>query len=101
MNVKEMAATADKVSELMKLLSNKHRLMVLCQLVEGEKSSGSWPGSWACASRRCRSSSRRSAGRVDQARREGQTIYYALDRDDVRRLMTFLYETLLRRRRRL
>ena len=28
-----------------------------------------------------------------KTRREGQTIYYALARDDIERLMRFLYET--------
>ncbi len=32
-----MQAAAERVAELMKLLANKHRLLVLCQLAEGEK----------------------------------------------------------------
>ena len=37
MNLNSMEAAAERVSELMKLLANKHRLLVLCQLAEGEK----------------------------------------------------------------
>ena len=89
-----MAATADMVSELMKLLSNKHRLMVLCQLVEGEKSVGQLARLLDVrepAMSQQLATLRREG--LIKPRREGQTIYYALDRDDVRRLMTFLYET--------
>ena len=40
MNLKQMRDTAPRVSELMKVLANEHRLMILCQLAEGEKSVG-------------------------------------------------------------
>jgi len=40
MKLQQMEAAAERVSELMKLLANKHRLLVLCQLAEGEKSVG-------------------------------------------------------------
>lgn len=35
-----MEKAAPLVSDLMKILSNRHRLLILCQLVEGEKSVG-------------------------------------------------------------
>ena len=40
MNVKEMRRSAGSASELMKILANENRLMILCQLVDGEKSVG-------------------------------------------------------------
>lgn len=94
MNLKEMEATAEKVSDLMKVLSNKNRLMVLCQLAEGEKSVGELA---ALIDVREQAMSQQLAllrkDRLVATRREGQTIYYALARDDVRALMEFLYET--------
>ena len=94
MNVTEMAATADKVSELMKVLSNKHRLMVLCQLVEGEKSVGQL-ARLLCVREPAMSQQLATLRRegLIKPRREAQTIYYTLARDDVRRLMGFLYDT--------
>ncbi|MDD2705680.1 MAG: metalloregulator ArsR/SmtB family transcription factor, partial [Acidocella sp.] len=35
-----MRASAEQASELLKSLANPHRLMILCQLVEGERSVG-------------------------------------------------------------
>lgn len=89
-----MAATAGKVSELMKMLSNKHRLMILCQLVEGEKTVGQLArllGIRDAAMSQQLATLRREG--LVRPRREAQTIYYALTRDDVRCLMAFLYDT--------
>ncbi|MFE3838039.1 transcriptional regulator, partial [Rhodobacteraceae bacterium PA1-206B] len=35
-----MRAAAEEASELLKSLGNRHRLLILCQLVQGEKSVG-------------------------------------------------------------
>ena len=97
MNVADMAATAGEVSELMKVLSNKHRLMVLCQLVDGEKSVGQLAkllGLREPAMSQQLAMLRREG--LVRPRREAQTIYYALARDDVRQLMAFLYDTYCR-----
>lgn len=94
MNIQDMEVTADRVAELMKVLSHKHRLMVLCQLVEGEKSVGELAR--LLDIRETAMSQQLALLRKDglvAPRREGQTIYYALARDDIRRLMEFLYET--------
>lgn len=97
MNAKEMAAAAGKVSDLMKMLSNKHRLMILCQLVDGEKTVGQLArllGVRDPAMSQQLATLRREG--LVRPRREAQTIYYALTRDDVRCLMTFLYDTYCR-----
>ena len=97
MNIKQMAATADKVADLMKMLSNKHRLMILCQLVESEKSVGQLAkllGVREPAMSQQLATLRREG--LIRPRREAQTIKYALARDDVRRLIGFLYDTYCR-----
>lgn len=94
MNVIDMAATADRVSDLMKVLSSPKRLMILCQLVGVERSVGelaSLLDMRAAAVSQQLSLLRRED--IVAARREGQTIFYSLARDDVRRLIAFLYET--------
>ena len=94
MKFEEMQATAERVSELMKMLANKHRLLVLCQLVEGEKSVGELAellGVREPAMSQQLAVLRREG--LVRARRAAQTIYYSLARDDVRRLMEFLYAT--------
>lgn len=94
MNMQAMDATAEMVSDLMKVLSNKVRLMVLCQLVEGEKSVGEL--AQAISVRDQAMSQQLALLRKDglvKTRREGQTIYYSLARSDIQPLMEFLYET--------
>jgi DNA-binding transcriptional ArsR family regulator len=90
----DMETAAERVSEIMKLLANKHRLLVLCQLVEGEKSVGELArllGVREPAMSQQLAVLRREG--LIQPRREAQTIYYELARDDIRRLMEFLYAT--------
>ena len=92
MKLEDMELAAEGVAELMKLLANKHRLLVLCQLAEGEKSVGELArllGVREPATSQQLSVLRREG--LVRPRREAQTIYYALARDDVRRLMEFLY----------
>lgn len=89
-----MEVAAEKVSDLMKTLSHKTRLMILCQLVEGEKSVGALT---ELLEARAPAMSQQLAllrkDRLVTTRREGQTIYYALARNDISKLMAFLYET--------
>jgi len=94
MQLKTMEAAAERVSETLKLLANKHRLLVLCQLVEGEKSVGALARSLGV--REPAMSQQLAVLRREgliRPRREGQTIYYELASDEVRRLMEFLYAT--------
>jgi len=89
-----MEESADKVSDLMKVLSNKNRLMILCQLAEGEKSVGELVE--LLGARGPAMSQQLALLRKDglvKTRRDGQTIYYSLARDDVSKLMAFLYDT--------
>lgn len=89
-----MNVAAEKVSDLMKILSHKTRLMILCQLVEGEKAVGALAD--LVGVRPPAMSQQLALLRKDglvTTRRDGQTIYYALARDDIGKLMAFLYET--------
>ena len=94
MNLKHMRDTAPRVSELMKVLSNEHRLMILCQLAEGEKSVGELA---ELLNVRQASLSQQLAllrkDRIVHTRRQAQNIFYSLAREDVRSLMGFLYQT--------
>ena len=94
MKLKKMRKKAPQVTELMKVLSNEHRLMILCQLVEEEKSVGELA---RLLDLRQAAISQQLAllrkDRIVKTRREAQTVYYNLARDDVRQLMGFLYQT--------
>jgi DNA-binding transcriptional ArsR family regulator len=97
MKIQHMEESAEKVSGLMKVLSNKNRLMILCQLVEGERTVGELTE--LLRLRGPAMSQQLALLRKDglvRTRRKGQAIFYALARDDISRLMAFLYETYCR-----
>lgn len=88
-----MQNAAGQASELLKSLSNPHRLMILCQLLEGERSVGELA---AFLDLRGSTVSQHLAllrrdGLVS-ARREAQTIFYGLDSDPARRILETLFE---------
>ena len=77
MNIKEMEKNSEKAAQLMGMLSNPKRLMILCQLLEGEKSVMSLVDainiSQSALSQHL--AKLRAAGLV-ATRRDAQTIYY-------------------------
>ena len=94
MRPEDMEHAAEKVSGLMKMLSNKNRLLILCHLADAEKSVGELAelvGVQTPAMSQQLALLRRDG--LVSTRRDGQTIYYALARGDVSKLMAFLYET--------
>jgi DNA-binding transcriptional ArsR family regulator len=97
MQMKDLQKTAGTVSELMKSLGNPKRLLLLCQLVEGEKSVSEL--AQLTAMREPAVSQQLALLRKDgivAARRDGQNVLYDLVRGDVRKLIAFLYATYCR-----
>ena len=87
-----MTEAADQVCEIMTLLSNRSRLMILCLLTEGEKSVGQLAeaiGARDTAVSQQLAVLRRE--RIVKVRREGQTMFYRIVRQDVGALLEFLY----------
>ena len=75
----QMAAAADEASELLKSLANRHRLLILCQLLDGERSVGELVEYLGI--RDTVVSQHLALLRKDglvAARREGQTVRYAI-----------------------
>ncbi len=88
-----MAEAADQASELLRALGNRHRLLMLCQLTEGERSVGD-----LAAFLKLRDSTvsqhlslLRRDGLV-RARRDGQTIWYRIASPPARRVLETLFE---------
>lgn len=97
MNIKEIETAADEVANLMSLLSNRNRLMILCQLAEGEKMVSHLAR--LLEVRETVISQQLAILRregIVEPRRDGQAIFYRLARGDVGKLITFLYETYCR-----
>ena len=93
MNIKEMRIAAQQAANLMKALSSENRLMMLCQLADGEKSVGELAqllGLQQAAVSQQLALLRRKGLVVP--RRDGQTIYYSLAGDAARRVIMVLYE---------
>jgi DNA-binding transcriptional ArsR family regulator len=88
-----MEAAADEASDLLKALSNRHRLLIICQLIEGERSVGDLA---AFLDLRDSTVSQhlallRKDGLV-ASRREAQTIYYSIASEPARAVLATLYQ---------
>ena len=93
MNLMELQAKAGAVEALLKSVGNRNRLIVLCELLKGERSVTSLQSATGLSqSALSQHLARLRADRVVATRRESQTIYYALASDKVSRLIGLLYE---------
>ncbi len=89
----KMSQAADSAVGLLQSLGNKSRLMIVCQLVDGEKSVGQLAE--LLQVRESTVSQHLALLRKDRlvaTRRQGQTIFYAIASDQARRLLETLYE---------
>ena len=87
-----MQADADAASDLLKALANRHRLLILCQLIERERSVGELAEFLGI--RDSTASQHLALMRRDGlvvARREGQTIWYSISSAPARALLETLY----------
>jgi DNA-binding transcriptional ArsR family regulator len=88
-----MVQAADNASELLRSLGNRHRLLILCQLTEGERSVGDLAEFLKL--RDSTVSQHLSLLRRDglvQARRDGQTIWYSIASAPARRVLETLFK---------
>ncbi|GAB5450834.1 MAG: metalloregulator ArsR/SmtB family transcription factor [Halioglobus sp.] len=90
-DMSDMQTHAADAAALLKQMANEHRLLVLCTLIEGERSVGELnaqvPLSQSALSQHL--AALREAQLV-QTRREAQTIYYRLQGDEAMRVLTVL-----------
>jgi ArsR family transcriptional regulator, virulence genes transcriptional regulator len=85
-----MESAADQASDLLKALSNRHRLLIVCQLVDGERSVG-----YLAEFLGLRDSQHLALLRKDglvSARRDAQTIYYSIASKPAREVLKALYQ---------
>jgi DNA-binding transcriptional ArsR family regulator len=87
-----MEAAADQASDLLMALSNRHRLLIICQLIDGERSVGDLADFLDL--RDSTVSQHLALLRKDglvSARRDAQTIYYSIASDPAREVLKALY----------
>jgi DNA-binding transcriptional ArsR family regulator len=93
MNVALLQEKASVASDLLKVLSNQTRLLVLCQLLQGEKQVNELEelvGIRQSALSQHLAILRRE--RLVNTRREAQFVYYSLASPEVRTIMNALYD---------
>ncbi|WP_303288169.1 helix-turn-helix transcriptional regulator [Marinobacter sp. SS8-8] len=89
----QMSKSADQATSLLKALSGRSRLMILCQLVDGEQTVGELAD--ALEMRQAAVSQQLALLRKDglvSARREARTMHYSLAGEEARRIIEVLYE---------
>jgi DNA-binding transcriptional ArsR family regulator len=87
-----MRAGAESASDLLKSLSNRYRLLILCRLADGEHSVGQLADFLGI---RDSTVSQHLAllrrDRIIAARRDGQTVWYRIESDPARDIVATLY----------
>lgn len=92
-----MVDQARTASDFLKALAHESRLLILCILAEGEKSVGELEE--FLSQRQSTVSQQLARLRLDglvTTRRDGKTIYYSLASEDVRTLLTAIYDVFCR-----
>lgn len=87
-----MLAAVEQATELLKSLANRNRLLILCNLIEGEQSVGELAR--LIGSRETAVSQQLALLRKDglvRPRREGQTIYYRIESPEASRVIETLH----------
>ena len=91
-DLEKMEGNAQAASELLKAMSNQTRLMILCQLLHGERTAGELDSltnlSQSALSQHL--AVLREHGLV-QTRRESQNIYYSIEGDRPKAIIEVLY----------
>ncbi len=88
----EMSETAEKASELLRVLSNQKRLLILCKLGEGEHSVHQLQEATGLGQSTVSQQLAKLRGeRLVKARREAQSVYYSLSSREVEALIETLY----------
>lgn len=98
-SLRRLEKNAHKASDLLGAMANTSRLMILCQLADGEKSvSDLQPMIGLSQSALSQHLAVLRRKRLVRTRRAGQSIYYALASGEAASIMHTLYEQFCRRR---
>lgn len=90
----QLASASEVATELLKALANRHRLMIVCQLLDRERSVGELAD--LIGLRHSTVSQHLALLRKDglvATRRDGQTVWYAIASNGARAVVEALYHT--------
>lgn len=88
-NLAAFEASAAEAARLLKALANERRLLILCQLADGERSVGALDVGLSQSALSQHLARLREEG-VVQTRRDAQTIYYSIADPDVLKIIKTL-----------
>lgn len=92
-DLQHMQAAAGRASALMKTLGHAGRLMILCNLAEGERSVGDLADELQISQSALSQHLARMRGEgLVSTRRESQTVYYSISQGEVSKVIQSLYE---------
>lgn len=93
MNLLELQSKAGAAEALLKAMASKHRLIILCELLQGERSVTALRQAIGLSqSALSQHLARLREDELVATRRESQTIYYSLASSRVTKLIGLLYE---------
>ena len=93
MNLVELQSKAGAAEAMLKAVANRNRLVILCELLKGERSVSALQGAIGLSQSALSQHLARLRGdQLVATRRESQTIYYSLSSKRVARLIGLLYE---------
>lgn len=89
----QLYTAAHQASRLLKAIGNEYRLLILCQLVEGEKQVAELQASLDLSqSALSQHLARLRLEGLVRTRRESQAIFYSLEAEEVQRIIEVLYD---------
>ena len=92
MNLEALAPQAERAETLLKAIANRHRLMVLCDLHQGEQTVSALQQKVGLSqSSLSQHLARLRSDGLVKTRRDAQTIYYALSSPEVTQLIATLH----------
>ena len=92
MDINALQGKALEASRFLKAMSNKHRLMILCNLIAGEHSVGELERIVGLSqSALSQHLARLRKEELVKTRREAQTIFYSLNDDSITEVLQVLY----------
>jgi|SRR5512139_2483678 len=101
MNIEAVKSKAGEAATFLKSMANDRRLVVLCELVKGEKTVGELEAvAGLSQSALSQHLAKLREAKLVATRRQSQTIYYSLANAGVKRLIDVLYDLYCRPQRR-
>jgi DNA-binding transcriptional ArsR family regulator len=93
MNIEAVKSKAGEAATFLKSMANDRRLIVLCELVKGERAVGELEAvAGLSQSALSQHLAKLREAKLVRTRRESQTIYYSLANASVKRLLDVLYD---------